>query len=83
MRILLLVLLVGCEVLPPRPPVTETCANACANLRRLGCPEGEPTEAGASCEQVCDNAQASPAPLPTGCVAQATTCDAATNCTGD
>jgi hypothetical protein len=54
------VLLTAC----PPEPVTPTpspdgaapvgpCAAACARLRDLRCPEGEPSPGGVSCEQVC------------------------------
>lgn len=82
MRLLVAVALAltACELPPPQPPTVDGCAAACENLRRLGCPEGQPTDAGESCEQVCDNAQASPAPLPTACVARAASCDEAAQC---
>lgn len=45
---------------PPGPhPQGATCVTACAKLNELGCPEGEPTPDGKSCEAVCENVQAS------------------------
>lgn len=40
---------------PPRPndPPPATCHDACERLRALDCAEAEPTEEGASCEEVC------------------------------
>lgn len=44
---------------PPEPSypdggaASERCGAACENLRRLGCPEGEPTEDGTTCEELC------------------------------
>lgn len=57
----------------PKPPTVEVdastvvvvdaapsaCASACANLRRLGCPEGETADGGKSCVDLCDQLQAS------------------------
>lgn len=72
--------LTACELPPPKPAPTDGCAAACENLRRLGCEEGQSTQGGESCEAVCDNAQLSPAPLPTSCVARASSCDQASQC---
>ncbi len=33
-----------------------TCARACANLAKLGCPEATITDGGLSCQQVCEHA---------------------------
>jgi len=53
--------IVGCTILPPPddpPKPTPTgCPAACDNLRRLGCPEGQPE--GDTCDAVCENAEAS------------------------
>jgi hypothetical protein len=63
-RVLLSVLLITCctrEPLPPEPPIVEVDVDAgaagpfvraCANLRRLGCPEAETNAAGRPCGQV-------------------------------
>lgn len=44
-------------VYPPAPPfvgdVDEACSNACTNLRRLGCPEGQGAIGGETCERRC------------------------------
>ncbi len=47
---------------PPQPPKPEpvegaTCASACDRFRELGCPEGEDTAGGGTCEEVCQNVQ--------------------------
>lgn len=46
----------------------------------LGCHDGEPTEEGASCEKVCENAADSLAPLPVVCVTAARDCEEAAQC---
>lgn len=43
-------------VVPPVPP-TPSCDTACTRFRELKCPEGDPTNDGASCETVCTNMQ--------------------------
>jgi hypothetical protein len=56
--------LAGCsgrQVVPPpsrdaSPEPPADCAEACANLERLGCPEGRPAS-GANCVDVCDHAE--------------------------
>lgn len=62
---LVLLTLVGCydtkkappidPVIPPMPTgeVEGACAAACTNLRVLGCPEGQGSISGASCERGC------------------------------
>lgn len=40
-------------VVPPAP----SCDTACTKFRELRCPEGNPTNDGASCETVCTNMQ--------------------------
>lgn len=47
--------------LHPEPDVVvvypaDACPMACARLQTLGCPEGDPTPDGTSCETVCRNA---------------------------
>ncbi len=66
MRTLVLALaLCGCtphphdsEPPPIHPKPGASCASMCAHLQQLGCHEGEPTEGGASCEEVCLHAMA-------------------------
>jgi hypothetical protein len=65
----------------PRPPATASCASMCDRMRSLGCEEGEPTEGGASCEMYCENAQASPSPLPVACMTQVRSCEQVPRCT--
>lgn len=69
--------------LPPDPtpyPDDLSCADACAQLRHLGCKDAAPTHDGGTCEMVCDNAQKSPAPLPVACISRAIDCPAAESC---
>jgi hypothetical protein len=47
------------DATPPPPPVdaglgSVACLEACANLRRLGCPEGS-EDAGAGCSSICNH----------------------------
>lgn len=55
----------GCA--PSAPPVVptvtgdahaSTCADACARLRELHCPEGDPLPTGESCSAFCDRVDA-------------------------
>jgi len=68
---------------PPDPaPAPEACDAACDKWRQLGCPEGQPTPNGASCEDVCRNAEESGATvLNPACVLSAPTCEDARRCT--
>jgi len=60
---LLVLLVAGCQlhdpdpVYPPAPlftgDVDSACANACANLRRFGCPEGYGSISAETCERRC------------------------------
>jgi hypothetical protein len=85
---LILALVLGACNLPPGPlppdptpyPDDLTCVDACQRLRQLGCKEAAPTNDGATCEMVCENAQASPSPLPVACISRAITCPAAESC---
>lgn len=65
---------------PGPGPGEFTCADACERFRFLGCEEFAPTPAGATCVEVCDNAQASPAPLNLGCIVRAESCAQARRC---
>jgi hypothetical protein len=73
--------LIWCSSPGPKPapkpdPGALTCTDACDNLRTLGCAEAAPTPDGASCEDVCLNAD----DLPVACITRAETCDAAEAC---
>lgn len=58
------------------------CSAACSHLRDLGCPAGQPTPKGASCEEVCQSTEDSGVvTLNPACVARAASCDAVDNCT--
>lgn len=48
-KLLLCIALVGCQ--PPAMPAT--CETACEHLRKMGCPEGQPTPSGYTCEHIC------------------------------
>lgn len=70
-----------CRV-PVRPDV-PSCASACGRLADLGCEAGQPTPKGASCEEVCLNAERSGFALwDVGCVTRAPDCEAADRCGG-
>lgn len=64
----------------PEPDDASACADACRRLRALGCEAAKPTTAGGTCEDVCENAARSAAPLPTRCIASARSCAAADAC---
>ncbi len=65
---------------PPTPSVAD-CSTACAHLRALGCPDGQPTPAGTSCEAVCEDTVASGlVRLDVACLAQVPTCAAELRC---
>lgn len=70
------------------PPDEETdaashtpCYRACQRLKQLDCPEAKPTAAGATCTQVCQNAEDSGVvSLNPECVARAASCSIAKAC---
>ena len=70
-------LLTSCWLRPPPVPVepndTAMCAAACENLRRVGCPEGDPVD-GISCEQDCVGIQESGHAMNPTCVAGIADC---------
>jgi hypothetical protein len=69
--------------LPPVPPVPAgeaSCATACRRMQDLRCPEGDNTPAGASCLNVCWNAEENGLTLPVRCLTEARSCDAAERC---
>ena len=53
------------------------CDQACSSLERLGCPEAQPTPAGASCSAVCT---ANAGRLDTSCVVRAQTIEQVRTC---
>ena len=54
----------------------DDCERACARLAELGCPEAEPTPEGATCVDVCWNAESSGVvTLDPVCVAAINSCD--------
>lgn len=66
-RALVFTLLLACKTAIPNGDPVD-CSEACKVLRGYGCPEGYPTDAGASCEEVC---RAAGAILPVSCVSHA------------
>jgi hypothetical protein len=87
-RWLVLLVTIACTPGPNPPPspitptgVRATCAGACANLRSLGCPDGDPTPEGETCEAICENARASDgARLDIACLQAASSCEVAVEC---
>lgn len=70
---------------PPSPKLPgnkiATCESSCDNLRALECPEAEPTEEGATCEDVCRNSVASGySRIDLACLTRAPSCDLAEEC---
>ncbi len=74
------------DAAPPAPEEVDgaapsACSRACAKLAALGCPEAKPTTGGASCIQVCANAESSGVvSLDPDCVSRAASCKAAVAC---
>ena len=64
---------------PIEPGDTANCAPACENLRRLGCPEGDPIE-GSTCEADCVAIQQSGHALNPTCVMNINSCHDISNC---
>lgn len=64
---------------PDKPVVPGAgCEEACDRLSVLGCPEGEPTPAGAPCVEVCENGMAGRYDL--ACVAGIESCQRLQSC---
>jgi hypothetical protein len=58
-----------------------SCADACAHLDELGCPEAEPTPEGATCVEVCENVETSgTVTLNPACVIEITACAQVDEC---
>jgi hypothetical protein len=83
--------IVACGPIQPAPVVPDgpvdperSCSATCVEWRRLGCEEGTDTEAGASCEQVCENAAAATPSWDltrdAECMSASRTCEAARSC---
>ncbi len=74
-----------CNFRPPPVPIepsdTNKCEAACANLRSLGCPEGQPLEDGTTCEKFCKDTQEAGHPLNPTCISTISSCDEITVCT--
>lgn len=66
---------------PPEPdPSADTCATVCEHYRSLGCEEGEPTPAGAPCEEFCAQLLDSDITVPAECIVESASCDEARAC---
>ncbi len=79
-HIFLCLLLCACPPSPKPPEPLQGCAGACEHMRQLDCELGRVTPAGATCEQVCEAAQANGVNFNTACVASAPSCKEADDC---
>lgn len=74
-----------CQLRPPPVPIeptdTNMCPSACENLRKLGCPEGNPLEDGTTCETFCQTTQKEGHPLNPTCISTIKSCDEISSCT--
>lgn len=62
-------------------PIGYGCAQACAALAFVACPEGTATTNGQSCDAVCESVQGFPRlRMPTACVSKARTIDEVRSC---
>ena len=69
----------GAAPLPPTP--SPDCSTACDRLKALGCIDAANTDAGASCDDVCQNAlDSGVVGYPVSCVSSAASCAAAARC---
>lgn len=88
--------LVSCEACQPKPlPVPlspeptvddagaplDDCAQGCRHLRRLGCPDGEHTPGGKTCEAVCRASLPPTGGADPKCLKGVQTCDQEATCT--
>jgi hypothetical protein len=67
----------------PATPHPPTCSDACDHARELHCSIGDPTPAGATCEDVCASVEAMnlhEARWPIACVLNADTCSEIERC---
>lgn len=66
----------------PDAAPSDDCEAACREWRRLGCPEGNPTAGGATCEAVCRNTSAAgiDSSKQLSCASKATSCAALRAC---
>lgn len=76
----LLFMACGPKPTPHIPDDTHMCADACENLRALGCQEGEQLEDGSSCESFCVETQDSGHALNPTCVSQIQACSEIESC---
>ena len=67
----------------PSPDGGATCATACEHLGSLGCKASTPTAKGATCTEVCENAESGGyVSWGVDCVVAAPSCSAADECGG-
>jgi len=59
---------------PPAPEPAASCKTACTNLRDRQCEAGSDTPNGATCEQVCENTEATPMSWDVVCLTDALSC---------
>jgi hypothetical protein len=79
----LLWLAVGCRTVVPDPVPTPRapCVKMCDHMRVLNCEVAQPTPEGTTCEQVCENTEASGIiRLDLACLTAAPNCGAADTC---
>ncbi len=78
--LLLALTLTGCpDPVTPHTGDPPTCAVACQHARDLGCAVGTPTPRGATCDTVCESAEAHGIDF-RGCVGWATRCSDTESC---
>jgi hypothetical protein len=73
---LLMALAPGCATVTPVPSPAADCDAVCLHGNNLGCSWATPTPAGATCVQVCQQAQTGPLPWSMSCSVQAESCAA-------
>jgi hypothetical protein len=75
-KIILLLFLAGCPQTPkPEAQPNATCAQACAHLAELGCPEAKSLPDGTTCQVFCENTQDAGHALDAGCVLTISKCE--------
>jgi len=69
------------DVITPPIPEVSPCSTACIHFHELKCPEGDPTNDGASCETVCQNMQSTGMIVyDLACAAEVKSCAAIAQC---
>lgn len=71
----------SCRGPVPASVAEPTCETSCANLRKIGCPEGRPSKRGTSCEGICERMLRTKASNPhVECVSRATDVESVRAC---